>query len=59
MERLVHKFTLPTLVQVAATVGRMTENRITLRNISRVLLNLFKRLIFAMFKHSSSLPFSF
>ena len=36
----------------------MLKTRVTLGNILRVLLNLFKRLIFAMFKDASSLPMS-
>ena len=50
------EFTLSTLALVAAVVRRMLKTRVTLGNISRVLLNLTKRLIFAMFKDSSSLP---
>ena len=54
MERLVHKFTLSTFALVTAVVRKMLKTRVTLGNISRVLLNLTKRLIFAMFKDSSS-----
>ena len=50
------EFTLSTLALVAAVVRRMLKTRVTLGNISRVLLNLFKRLIFVMFNESSSLP---
>ena len=50
------EFILSTLALVAAVVWRMLKTRVTLGNISRVLLNLTKRLIFAMFKDSSSLP---
>ena len=41
---------------VAAVVRAMLKTRVTLENIPRALLNLFKRLIFAMFKDSYSLP---
>ena len=47
------EFCLSTLALVAAVVRRMLKTRVTLGNISCVLLNLFKRLIFAMFKESS------
>ena len=49
------EFILSTLALVAAVVWRMLKTRVTLGNISRVLLNLTKRLIFVMFKDSSSL----
>ena len=49
-------FTYSTLTLVAAVVRRMLIARVTLGNISRVLSNLIKRLVFAMFKDSSSLP---
>ena len=39
------EFTLSTLALVAAAVGRMLKTQVTLGNISRVLLNLFKRYI--------------
>ena len=50
------EFTFPESALVAAVVRRMVKTRVTLGNICRVLLNLTKRLIFAMFKDSSSLP---
>ena len=50
------EFTLSTLALVAAVVRRMLKTRVTLGNISRVLLNLTKRLIFAIYKDSSSFP---
>ena len=50
------EFTLSTLELVAAVVRKMLKTRVTLGNISRVLLNLTKRLIFAMFKDSSFNP---
>ena len=53
--QMVLEFSLSKLVLVAAVFRRMIKNRVTLGNISRVLLNLFKRLIFVMFKDSSSL----
>ena len=49
------EFALSTLVLVAAVVRKMLTTRVTLKNISYVLLNLTKRLIFIMFKDSSSL----
>ena len=42
--------------RVAAAVRRMLKNRVTLGNISRVLSNLTKKLIFAIIKDFSSLP---
>ena len=39
---------------VLAVVRRMLKTRVTMENISRVLLSLFKRLMFVMFKGSSS-----
>ena len=57
MESLIQaEFTLSTLALLAVAVRRMLKTRVTLGNISRVLLNLIKRLIFAMFKDSSFLP---
>ena len=50
------EFTLSTLALVAAVVRRMFKTRVTLENISRVLLNLTKESIFVMLKDSSSLP---
>ena len=50
------EFTLSTLALVAAVVRRILKTRVALGNISRVLLNLTKRLISAMFKDSSPLP---
>ena len=50
------EFALSTLGLVAAVVRRMLKTLVTLGNISRVLLNLVKRLIFVTFKHSSHLP---
>ena len=47
-----------TLALVAVYVKRMLKIRVTLGNIYRVLLNITKRLIFAMFKDSPSLPMS-
>ena len=44
------EFSLYTLALVAAVVRRMLKTQITLGNISRVLLNLIKCLIFVMFK---------
>ena len=38
------EFSLSKLALVAAVVRRMLKTRVTLGNISRVLLNLFKRL---------------
>ena len=43
------------LALVAAVARRMLITWVTLGNISRVLLNLFKRLIFVIFKDSSPL----
>ena len=45
-----------TLAMEAAGVRRMLKTWVALRNIFRVLLNLIKRLIFAMFKDSYLLP---
>ena len=50
------EFTLSTLALVAAVVRRMFKTRVTLENISRVLLNLTKESRFVMLKDSSSLP---
>ena len=47
---------LSTLALVAVDVKRMLKTRVTMGNIYRVLLNVTKRLIFAMFKDSPSLP---
>ena len=44
------EFTLYTLALVAVVVRRMLKTRITIGNISRVLLNLIKSLMFVMFK---------
>ena len=49
------EFTLSTLALVAVVVRRMLQARVTLGNISRVLINVTKRLIFVMFKDCSSL----
>ena len=57
MESLVHVLQnslFSTLALVSAVVRRMLKTWVTLGNISRVLLNLTKILIFAMFKDSSS-----
>ena len=50
------EFTLSTFALVAAVVRRMLKTQATPRNISRALSNLTNRLIFKMFKDSSSLP---
>ena len=50
------EFTLSRFALVAAVVRRMLKTRVTLGNISRVLLNLIKILIFVMIEDSSSLP---
>ena len=52
------EFILSTLALVDAVVWRMLKTRVTLGNISRVLLNLtnFIKSNFAMFKDSSFLP---
>ena len=50
------EFTLSTLALVAAVVRRMLKTQVTMENISRAFLNLTERLIFSMFKDSSSLP---
>ena len=47
--------TFSALALVAAVARRMLITWVTLGNISRVLLNLFKRLIFVIFKDSSPL----
>ena len=47
------EFTLSALALVAAAVRRMLK---TMGNISRVILNLTKILMFVTFKDSSSLP---
>ena len=52
------EFTLSTLALVDAVVRKMFKTRVTLRSVSCVLLNLTKRLIFVMFKDSSSSEFS-
>ena len=44
------EFDLYTLELVAAVVRRMVKTWLTLRNISRILLNLIKSLILVMFK---------
>ena len=44
------EFALYTLAVVVAVVRRMLKTRVTLRNISLVLLNLIKSLTFIMFK---------
>ena len=44
------EFTLSTTALVAAADRRILKTRVTLGNISRVLLNLIKRLMFAMYK---------
>ena len=49
------EFTLFTLALLAAVVRKILKTRVTLGNISRTLLNKTKRLIFVMFKDSSSL----
>ena len=49
-------FTLSTIALVAVAVRRMRKIRVTLGSNCRVLLILFKRFIFVMFKESSSLP---
>ena len=46
------EFTLSTLALVAVVVRRMLITRVTPGNISHVLLNLTKTLIFATFKDS-------
>ena len=51
-----NEFHLYKLTLVAVVVGRMIKTRVTLRNISGVLLNLIKRLIFAMFKVYTFVP---
>ena len=50
------ELTLSTLALVTAFVRRMLKTRVTLGNISRALLNLTKRLGFAMFKEFSYIP---
>ena len=50
------EFDLYTLTLVAAVVRRMVKTWVTWRNISRVLLNLIKSLIFAMFKVYAFVP---
>ena len=49
------EFTLSTLVVMAAIERKMLKTRVTLGNISRVLLNLIKKLTFEMFKDSHTL----
>ena len=44
------EFALYTLALVAAVVRRMLKTQVTLENISRVLLNLIKSLLFVMFE---------
>ena len=46
------EFALSILSLVAAVVRKMLKTRVTLRNISFVLLNLIKRLLFVIFKDS-------
>ena len=55
------KLALYTIALVAAVVRRMLKSRVALGNISRVLLNLIKSLIFVMFKDLNfvSLPYLF
>ena len=50
------EFTLSTFALVVAVVRRMLKTQVKSGNISSVLLDLTKKLIFAMFKDSSSLP---
>ena len=50
------EFTLSLLAPVAGVVRGMLKIRVTLKNISRFLLNLTKRLLFAIFKDSCLLP---
>ena len=50
------EFTFSSFALLAAVVSRMLKTQVTLINISRVLLNLTKRLIFSMLTDSSSLP---
>ena len=50
------EFRLSTFAMVAAVVRRMLKTRAALGNISHVLLNLIKRLLFVMFKESYPLP---
>ena len=49
------EFTISTLALVPTVVRKMIKTLVTLGNFSRVLLNLTKRLIFVLFKDSSSL----
>ena len=55
------EFTYSTLAVVAVVVRRMLKTRVTLGNISHVLLNLIKRLIFVMFNvlALTFVPFSY
>ena len=56
MESLVH-FRIHSFYTCTGSLrGECLKTQVTLGNISRLLLNLTKRLIFAMFKNSSSLP---
>ena len=50
------EFTFSALALVAAVVRRMFNTWVTLENISCILSNLTKRLIFAVFKDSSYFP---
>ena len=47
------KFALSTVARVATVFMRMLKTRATLENISLVLLNLIKKLIFVIFKDAS------
>ena len=47
------EFAISTCSMVAGVVRRMLEIRVTLRNITCVLLNLIKKLLFVMLKDSS------
>ena len=48
------EFTLSTFALVAAVVRSILKSQVTQENVSRVLLNLIKRLIFVMFEDCSS-----
>ena len=50
------ELTLSTLTAVAAVVKRILKTRVILGNISRVLLNLIKKLTFVIFTDSYPLP---
>ena len=47
------EFAISTCSMVAGVVRRMLEIRVTLRNITCVLLNLIKKLLFVMLRDSS------